>query len=123
MGNVCCRLCYAGANDLDPPTCFVGNNPFCSVCEHTETMSIDIQKYLQLLLQTIKDLCDLELEGVTKTLVTAVLFQGNKQYVRTFEKFWMIFDGDNSCWGCGTLVGDIRMSQPAWRIWQFITAS
>ena len=26
---------YAGANDADPPTCFVGNNPLCSVCEHT----------------------------------------------------------------------------------------
>lgn len=110
-------LFYAGANDEDPPTCFVGNNPLCSVCEHTEIIcqaSIDIQKYLVLLLQTIKDLCDFGLEGVTKTLVTAVLLQGNEQYVHTFEKLQTIFDEDNSCWGCGAIVDDIRMSQPAW---------
>lgn len=79
-------LFYAGANDEDLPTCFVGNNPLCSVWERTEMIcqaSIDIQKYLVLLLQTIKDLCDL---GVTKTPVTVVLLQGNEQYVHTFEK-------------------------------------
>ena len=26
-------LFYGGVNDTDPPTCFVANNPLCSVCE------------------------------------------------------------------------------------------
>ena len=47
---------YAGADDQDPPTCFVANNPLCTVCEESEAIcqeSIDIQQYMVVFLETL----------------------------------------------------------------------
>ena len=44
---------YAGT---DQKTCLVANNPLCTVCEESEAIcqeSIDIQKYMVLLLKTL----------------------------------------------------------------------
>lgn len=71
---------YAGADDRDPPICFVANNPLCTVCEESEAIcqqSIDIQQYMVLLLKTLQKLADYGLQGITKTLITAILMQSN----------------------------------------------
>ena len=63
---------YGGVNDTDPPTCFVANNPLCSVCQHSEEIceiSIDVKELLLVLLQAIKELCTAGLPGVTKTFI------------------------------------------------------
>ena len=52
---------YTGADDQDPPTCFVANNPLCTVCEESEAIcqeSIDIQQYMVVLLETLQSLAD-----------------------------------------------------------------
>jgi len=67
-----------------------------------------------LLLKTFQSLVDYGLQGMTKTLITAILMQSNEQYVRKFKELEDIFDDDDSCWGCGRMLGDIRMSFTAW---------
>ena len=67
---------YGGADDNDPPTCFTANAPLCAVCCVSDAIcqeSSDIQDYLLLLFQTIKTLNNVGFQGVTKTLLTAVL--------------------------------------------------
>ena len=47
-------LSHFYADDQDPPTCFVANNPLCSVCEESETICqerVDIQQHLVILLK------------------------------------------------------------------------
>ena len=111
---------YAGADDQDPPTCFVANNPLCTVCEESEAIcqeSIDIQQYMVVLLETLQSLADYGLRGITKTLITAILMQSNEQYVRKFKELEGIFDDDDDNdlrWSCGRTVGDVRMSFSAW---------
>ena len=75
---------YAGANDASSPTCFVNNSPLCSVCENSKLIcqeSIDIKEHLILLFSAVRALCSAGLEGVTKTLLTAVLLGSNEKYV------------------------------------------
>ncbi|MCY3928217.1 MAG: helicase-related protein [Acidobacteria bacterium] len=108
---------YGGAGDSDPPTCFIANNPLCSVCELAEEIcqvSIDIKEYLVLLLRAIQELYETGLQGVTKTLLISVLLQTNEKYVRTFGTLQSIFDNEESCWGCGVSVNGTKMSQPGW---------
>ena len=59
-------------DDQDPPTCFVANNPLCSVCEESEAIcqeTVDIQQHLVVLLKTIQAFAECGLEGATKTLI------------------------------------------------------
>ena len=59
---------YAGANDSDPPSYFSANSPLCAaVCVNSN------------------ELCLAGQQGVTKTLLTAVLLGVNEQYVRSFD--------------------------------------
>ena len=108
---------YGGVSDTDPPTCFVANNPLCSVCEYSEEIceiSIDIKEFLLVLLRTIKELCTAGLPGVTKTLLFSVLLRINEKYVRTFEALTDIFDNEDTCWGSGVSVNGTAMSQSTW---------
>ena len=114
---------YAGTDDQDPKTCFVANNPQCMVCEEAEAIcqeSIDIQQYMVLLLKTLQSLADNGLQGITKTLIIAILMQSNEQYVRKFKELECVFDDDDDDndhtlrWGCGRMVGDVQMSMAAW---------
>ena len=108
---------YGGVSDTDPPTCFVANNPLCSVCEHSEEIceiSIDIKEFLLVLLRTIKELCKADLPGVTKTLLLSVLLRINEKYVRIFEALTDIFDSEDTCWGSGVSVNSTAMSQSTW---------
>ena len=107
---------YGGAGDNDPPTCFIANNPLCSVCELAEIceVSIDIKEYLAVLLRTMQELCEIGLQGVTKTLLISVLLQTNEKYVQTFGSLQSIFDSEESCWGYGVSVNGIKMSKPVW---------
>ena len=91
---------YGGADDNDPPTCFTANAPLCAVCRISDAIcqeSSDIQDYLLLLFQTIKTLNNVGFQGVTKTLLTAVLLQINEQYVRSFAEMVDLLDNNDSC--------------------------
>ena len=75
---------HGGAGETDPPTCFIANNPLCSVCEVAEEIcqvSVDIKEYLVVLLRAVKDLCETGLQSVNKTLLISVLLQSNEKYV------------------------------------------
>jgi len=50
---------------------------------------------------TVRDLCDLGLDGATRTILTAVLLGCNEKYVKTFDVLCAMLDDDESCWGCG----------------------
>ena len=104
---------YGGADDNDPPTCFTANAPLCAVCRTSDAIcqeSSDIQEYLLLLFQTIKTLNKVGFQGVTKTLLTAVLLQINERYVRSFAEIVDLLDNNDSCWGCGVMVKGLKMS-------------
>jgi len=108
---------YGGVGETDPPTCFVANNPLCSVCNVADEIcrvSIDIKEYLVVLLTVIQKLCEMGLQSVTKTLLISVLLQSNEKYVSTFDSLQSIIVEEGSCWGCGVMVCGIKMSQPAW---------
>ena len=69
---------YGGADDNDPLTCFTANASLCAVCRLSDAIcqeSCDIQDYLLVLFQTFKIL---GFQGVTNTLLTAVLLQINE---------------------------------------------
>ena len=54
----------------------IANAPLCAVCHISDAIcqeSSDVQDYLLLLFQTIKTLNNVGFQGVTKTLLTAVL--------------------------------------------------
>ena len=108
---------YAGANDNDPPSCFIANSPLCAVCANSEALSqvsIDIKEHMILLLHTTNELCLAGLQRVTKTLLTAVLLGINEQYVCLFEVLHEILSDKESCWGCGTSILGNRMLQLRW---------
>ena len=108
---------YAGANDNDPPSCFSANSLLCAVCVNSEALSqvsIDISEHMILLLRTTNELCLAGLQGVTKTLLTAVLLGVNEQYVRSFDALNEILNDKESCWGCGTSILGNRMSPLQW---------
>ena len=107
----------AGADDQDPPTCFVANNPLCTVYEESEAIInyakrafIFSSSYMVVLLKTLQSLADYGLRDITKTLITAILMQTNEQYVRKFKELEGIFDDDDDDdlrWDCGRMVGDV----------------
>lgn len=105
---------YGGVGETDPPTCFVANNPLCSVCNVADEVSTDIKEYLVVLLTVIQNLCETSLQSVTKTLLISVLLQSNEKYVRTFDSLQNMIVEEGSCWGCGVTVCGTKMSQPAW---------
>jgi len=59
------------------------------------------------LLQAIKALKELDLEGATKTLITAILLKNNKQYVQKYEQLHDVTNSDDSI---GKVVNDVPMS-------------
>ena len=72
---------YGDVDDSDPPTCFTANAPLCAVCRLSDAVcqeTCDIQDYLLLLFQTMKTLDNDGFQGVTKTLLIAVLLQTNE---------------------------------------------
>ena len=80
---------YGGVDDSDHPTCFTANAPLCAVCRLSDAVcngqgTCDIQDYLLLLFLTMKTLDSVGFQGVTKTLLIAVLLQTNERYVRSF---------------------------------------
>ena len=108
---------YAGANDKNPPPCFIANSPLCAVCVNSEALSqvsIDIREHMIVLLRTANELCLAGLQGVTKTLLTAVLLGVNEQYVHSFDVLHEMMNDKESCWGCGTSILGNRMSQLQW---------
>ena len=110
-------LSHFYADDQDPPTCFVANNPLCSVCEESEAIcqeTVDIQQHLVVLLKTIQAFAECGLDGATKTLITAMLMKTNEQYIRKHEQLDDIFDASDSLWGCGKLVNGTMMSYSSW---------
>ena len=112
-----CPIFMAVADDNDPPTCFTANAPLCAVCRLSDAIcqeSCDIQDYLLVLSQTIKTLNNVGFQGVTKTLLTAVLLQINEQYVCSFAEMVDLLDNNDSCWGCGVMVKGLKMSQSMW---------
>ena len=78
--------------------------------------SINTTTYIvnNILLGAIRDLCDSGLDGVTKTLLTAVLLGCNEKYVKTFDILCAMVNDDKSCWGCGKSMDGIVMSQVTW---------
>ena len=93
------------------------NSPLCSVCRHSEEIcqwSVDIEPFLVVMLSAFKQMHDLGLQNVTKTLLISVLLQTNEQYVRKFEALSDIFVADDSCWGSGLYVYDLEVSKQTW---------
>jgi len=66
------------------------------------------------LLRIINELRSAGLQGVTTTLLTAVLLGIKEQYVRSFEVLHGSLSDDKSCWGCGMLILGNRMSKHQW---------
>ena len=56
----------------------------------------------------MQELCEIGLQGVTKTLLISVLLQTNEKYVQTFG---LLFDSEESCWWCGVSGNGIKMSK------------
>ena len=91
---------YAGANDKNPPSCFIANSLLCAVCVNSEALSqviIDIREHLIVLLCTVNELCLAGLQGVTKTLLTAVLLGVNEQYVHLFDALHEMMNDKELC--------------------------
>lgn len=71
-------------------------------------------------LKNFQSLVAYGLRGITKTLITGILMQSNEQYVRTFKELEGIFTDDDDyddsrcMWGCGRMVGEVRMSFTTW---------
>ena len=105
---------YKGAGDADPPTCFVSNGPLCAVCKHSEDIcqwSVDIDPFLVVLLKAVQQICNAGMQNVSKSLLIFVLLQSNEQYVRKFEMLQDVIEADDSCWGSGLYVNDLRVSK------------
>ena len=66
------------------------------------------------LLRTANELCLAGLQGVTKTLLTAVLLGVNEQYIHAFDVLHEMMNNKESCWGCETSFLGNRMSQLQW---------
>ena len=89
----------------------------CAVCTEKEDIcqeSKDIKEYLILLLKTAIEFCDNGLDGVTKTLLIAVLLKYNQKYVESFDELKDLTQHENTVWDCGTNVNGIVMSKAAW---------
>ena len=81
---------YGGADDTDPPTCFVSNSPLCMVCKVSDVLceeSLDVKEHLNILLNTLKQLQNAGLNGITKTLLVGVLMKVCSQYVTKCLEF------------------------------------
>ena len=105
---------YGGADDTDPPTCFVSNSPLCMVCKLSDILceeSLDIKDHLCTLLSTLQQLQNAGLNGITKTLLVGVLMKVSSQYI---IKCLECIDADSIPWGCGTVVKGVNMSSNAW---------
>lgn len=71
---------FSGGTDACKTSCFATNTPLCAVCAEKEAIcqeSRDIKEYLVLLVKMAIELCDNGLDGVTKTLLIAVLLKCN----------------------------------------------
>ena len=105
---------YGGIDDTEPPTCFVSNSPLCMVCKLSDTLceeSLDIKEHLCTLLNTLQQLQNVGLNGITKTLLVGVLMKVSSQYItKCFESI----DADSIPWGCGTVIKGVNMSSNAW---------
>lgn len=64
------------------------------------------------MLGVVRDLCDSGLDGVTKTLLTAVLLGCNEKYVKTFDVLCAMFNDDKS--KCGKSMNGSVMLQLTW---------
>ena len=105
------------ADSCTTSSCFATNTPLCAVCTEKEAIcqeSGDIKEYLVLLLKMIIKLCENGLDGVTKTLLIAVLLKCNQKYVLSFNELKDFAQHDNPMWGCGTNVNGIVMSKAVW---------
>ena len=105
---------YGGADDTDPPTCFVSNSPLCMVCKVSEVLceeSLDVKEHLNILLNTLQQLQNAGLNGITKTLLVGVLMKVCSQYVTKCLEF---IDEESIPWGCGTVIKGVNMSNNAW---------
>jgi len=60
-----------------------------------------------ILLGAVKQMHELGIENVTKTLLISMLLQTNKQYVRKFDCLKDM--NDNSCWQSGLYINDLRV--------------
>ena len=108
---------YGGASDTDPPTCFVSNSPLCAVCRHSEDIcqwSVDVEPFLSVLLSAFKQIHEAGLKNVSKTLLISVILGTNEQYVRKFEMLNDLIEADDSCWGSGLYMNELRVSKQAW---------
>jgi len=108
---------YGGADDLDPPSCFVANAPLCMVCELCDWLCevhIDIKNHLVTLLGTIKCLHSAGLTTVTKTLLVGTLMGASSDYIKGHNEMEDIIDNADTCWGNGVYINGIRMGASAW---------
>ena len=105
---------YGGADDTDPPTCFVSNSPLCMICKVSDLLckeSFDVKDHLCTLLVTVQQLQNGGLTGITKTLLVGILMKTKSEYIcKCLESI------DEECipWGCGTVVKDMHMSSYSW---------
>ena len=105
---------YGGADDTDPPTCFVSNSPLCMVCKLSDILceeGLDIKDHLCTLLSTLQQLQNAGINRITKTLLVGVLMKVSSQYI---IKCLECIDVDSIPWGCGTVVKGVNMSSNAW---------
>jgi len=108
---------FSGDNAPHTTSCFSLNTPLCATCAEKELIcqeSVDIKEYIVLLLKTVAQLCDNGLDGVTKTLLIAVLLKCNQKYVLSFSELKDFTQQENTAWGCGTSVNGTAMSKSAW---------
>ena len=101
---------YGGADDTDPPTCFVSNTPLCTVCEVSHVLceeSLDVKEHLSILLNTLQQLQNAGLNAITKPLLVGVLMEVCSQYVTKCLEF---IDDESIPWGCGTVINGVNMS-------------
>ena len=114
-----CRKClswalshfYGGVGDTEPPTCFVSNSLLWMVCKLSDILceeSLDIKEHLCTLLNTLQQLQNAGLNGITKTLLVGVLMKVSSQYI---TKCLECIDADS---GCGTVIKGVNMSSNAW---------
>lgn len=105
---------YGGAADKNPPTCFVSNSPLCTVCMQSADIcqwSINIQAFLVVLLKAVKEVYDVGLHNITKTLLLSILLRTNEEYVRKFDLLQDIINNEDTCWGSGVYLGDTAVSR------------
>ena len=91
------------ADDQDPPTCFLANNPLCSVCEESEAICqeiVDIKQHLVIFLKTMQVFTEYGLEVLPcKTMITAMLMKTHAVYIHKHEQLHDIFDACDSLYG------------------------